>query len=58
MDNKVAGELRRKPTARAKSKEVMDLLGAGTGPSEIARQLERGRASVYRIINDEQSAGA
>jgi len=49
---KAAGKYKgRKPTARAKSKEVMDLLNGGTGPSDIARQLGIGRASVYRIIN-------
>jgi DNA invertase Pin-like site-specific DNA recombinase len=55
---KAAGKYKgRKPTARAKSKEVMDLHRAGTGPSEISKQLGIGRASVYRIINTDQ-AGA
>ena len=53
---KAAGKYKgRKPTARAKSKEVMVLHAAGTGKTEIARQLGIGRASVYRII-DEQEA--
>jgi len=53
---KAAGKYKgRKPTARAKSKEVMDLLDGGTGPSEIARQLGIGRASVYRIINTQRT---
>ena len=49
---KAAGKYKgRKPTARAKSKEVIVLHAAGTGPSEIARRLGIGRASVYRILN-------
>ena len=56
---KAAGKYKgRKPTARAKSKEVMDLHDGGTGPSEIARRLGIGRASVYRILSDENSSGA
>ena len=54
---KAAGKYKgRKPTARAKAKEVMALYGGGIGPSEIARQLGIGRASVYRIINARESA--
>jgi DNA invertase Pin-like site-specific DNA recombinase len=48
----------RKPTARARSKEVLELHGSGTGPSEIAAKLGMGRASVYRILNDLSGAGA
>jgi DNA invertase Pin-like site-specific DNA recombinase len=55
---KAAGKYKgRKPTARAKAKEVMDLHSAGTGKTDIAKQLGIGRASVYRIIT-EQSADA
>lgn len=51
---KVAGKYKgRKPTARAKSNEVLGLHGAGAGATEIAAQLGIGRASVYRILNDQ-----
>lgn len=51
---KVAGKYKgRKPTARAKSNEVLELHGAGAGATEIAAQLGIGRASVYRILNDQ-----
>jgi DNA invertase Pin-like site-specific DNA recombinase len=40
----------RKPTARAKAKDVHALRSKGTGPSEIARQLGISRASVYRCL--------
>ena len=40
----------RAPTARRKADEVAELRAAGIGPSEIARRLGIGRASVYRII--------
>jgi len=43
----------RKPTARAKADEVLKLRSEGVGPSEIAQRLGIGRASVYRIINDQ-----
>jgi len=39
----------RKPTAMAKTDEVMALIGKGVGPTEIARQLDIGVASVHRI---------
>lgn len=49
---KAAGKYKgRKPTARAKLQSVLDLKAAGIGPSEIARQLGIGRASVYRLIS-------
>lgn len=41
----------RKPTAQAKASEVAKLKGAGVGPAEIARRLNIGRASVYRILD-------
>ncbi len=40
----------RKPTARAKSEDVLRLHGEGVGASEIARRTGIGRASVYRIL--------
>jgi DNA invertase Pin-like site-specific DNA recombinase len=40
----------RKPTAQAKSAQVMDLKAQGIGPAEIARRLDIGRTSVYRIL--------
>lgn len=57
---KAAGKYRgRKPTARAKADEVMALKSGGVGPAEIARRLGMGRASVYRILNDQKDgAGA
>lgn len=48
---KAAGKYKgRKPTARARTQEVLELHGAGIGPSQIAIQLKLGRASVYRIL--------
>lgn len=41
----------RKPTAMAKTDEVLELRDKGVGPTEIAKQLSIGRASVYRILN-------
>lgn len=56
---KAAGKYKgRKPTAMAKSKEVLALHKSGTGPTEIAKALGIGRASVYRILNAEEGAGA
>jgi len=43
----------RKPTAQAKAADVMALQREGVGPSEIARRLNIGRASVYRIPSAE-----
>ncbi|CAO3446840.1 Site-specific recombinase, resolvase family [Azospirillum argentinense] len=40
----------RKPTAQAKSEDVMALKAQGVGASEIAKRLGIGRASVYRIL--------
>lgn len=41
----------RKPTAQAKAADVLALKRDGIRPSEIARRLNIGRASVYRILN-------
>ena len=41
----------RKPTARAKSKNVLKLKMDGVGPTKIAEELGISRASVYRILN-------
>ena len=53
---KAAGKYKgRKPTARAKADEVLALKSQGIGPAEIARRLDMGRASVYRILNDQKT---
>lgn len=50
---KAAGKYKgRKPTARAKSEEVLAMHRDGVGATKIAKQLGIGRASVYRIIAD------
>jgi DNA invertase Pin-like site-specific DNA recombinase len=41
----------RKPTARAKSNEIIQLKTASKGVAEICRALSISRASVYRILN-------
>lgn len=38
------------PTARAKEAEVMRLKAEGLGATEIAKRLNIGRASVYRVL--------
>ncbi len=40
----------RKPTAREKATEVLKMTEDGKKPTEIARDLGIGRASVYRIL--------
>jgi DNA invertase Pin-like site-specific DNA recombinase len=45
----------RKATARARSVEVTALISEGVGPTDIARRLGIGRASVYRILDDRPS---
>ena len=48
---KAAGKYKgRKPTARAKAKDVLGLHADGVGATEIARRVGIGRASVYRIL--------
>jgi len=48
----------RKPTARARSAEVVALVSDGVRPSDIARHLGIGRASVYRILDSHRINGA
>jgi DNA invertase Pin-like site-specific DNA recombinase len=53
---KAAGKYKgRKPTARARTDEVLEMHGNGVGATAIAKSLRIGRASVYRIINDAAS---
>lgn len=40
----------RAPTAQKKSAEVVQLFKSGVKPAEIARRLEIGRSSVYRML--------
>lgn len=42
----------RAPTARAKSAEVARLSAEGLKPTQIAKSLRIGRASVYRILSE------
>ncbi|WP_170570749.1 recombinase family protein [Ruegeria atlantica] len=52
---KAAGKYKgRKPTAQAKSMEVLALRKAGAGATQIAKQLRIGRASVYRILSQQK----
>jgi DNA invertase Pin-like site-specific DNA recombinase len=41
----------RKPTARAKTEDVIVKFKAGQRPTDIAKSVGIGRASVYRILN-------
>jgi DNA invertase Pin-like site-specific DNA recombinase len=50
---KAAGKYKgRKPTARAKAHEVVQLFRQGMRISEVAKSLKIGRASVYRALKD------
>ena len=40
----------RAPTARAKSDDVLRLLKSGVRATDVAKQLNIGRRSVYRIV--------
>ena len=46
----------RKPTARAKTSEVLKLKEQGLKPGQIAKVAEIGVASVYRILADERAS--
>src|SRR5476649_2528097 len=54
QDGKYRG---RKPTARAKTAEVLRLSSEGLQRTEIGRRLEIGVASVYRILADAKKNG-
>ena len=45
----------RQPTARAKAAEVRRLHGQAVRPTEIAKRLGIGRASVYRMLKENRS---
>jgi len=47
--------LGRKPTAKAKSKEVLELLGKGKTKEVVASELEIGVASVYRVAREHRA---
>jgi DNA invertase Pin-like site-specific DNA recombinase len=47
----------RKPTARAKADEVLKLSDEGLQRTEIARRLDIGVASVYRVLADAKKGG-
>jgi DNA invertase Pin-like site-specific DNA recombinase len=50
---KAEGKYRgRVPTARAKSADVIAKFKADQRPTDIAKSIGIGRASVYRILND------
>ena len=44
--------LGRKPTAKAKSKQVVELIGQGLTKKAVANELDTGVASVYRILKN------
>lgn len=45
----------RKPTARAKSKEILEMAATGATRQAIADQLGIGVASVYRVLKKDQN---
>jgi DNA invertase Pin-like site-specific DNA recombinase len=48
----------RVPTARRQAIEIIRLKGAGVSPSEIASRLGVGRASVYRVLGEQERVAA
>jgi DNA invertase Pin-like site-specific DNA recombinase len=42
----------RKPTARAKTREIIELAGLGVKKTDIAKRLDIGVASVYRALRN------
>ena len=47
----------RVPTAQRQASEIIRLKSEGVRPSEIARKLGVGRASVYRVLGDRRVSG-
>ena len=47
----------RVPTAQRQAGEIVRLKSEGIKPSEIARKLGVGRASVYRVLGDQGASG-
>src|SRR5689334_2984212 len=47
----------RVPTAQRQATEIIRLKSEGVRPSEIARKLGVGRASVYRVLGDRRVSG-
>jgi DNA invertase Pin-like site-specific DNA recombinase len=47
----------RVPTAQRQASEIIRLKSEGVRPSEIARKLGMGRASVYRVLGDRRVSG-
>ena len=55
--SKAAGKYKgRKPTAQLKGFEIRQMYRSGIGASEIARKLDIGRASVYRVLSSGPAA--
>jgi DNA invertase Pin-like site-specific DNA recombinase len=48
----------RVPIARRQSAEIIKLKAEGVRPSEIARKLGIGRASVYRVLGEQEKLAA
>lgn len=48
----------RKPTARAKARDVQRLHAEGVKPAEIAKRLGISRASAYRLLQDTEGEAA
>jgi DNA invertase Pin-like site-specific DNA recombinase len=50
---KLAGRYKgRKPTAKAKSEKILELLDKGKRKAEIAEELNIGLSSIYRILSE------
>ncbi len=46
------------PTARRQAPEIIRLKSEGVRPAEIARKLGIGRASVYRVLSEQEKVAA